>query len=494
MQTFLFSFLIDMFNFTYRHSLVGRRFVIFTVLFSSFITLLFTVVQLSAEYNKQLDQRVLFNQIIQDSLLDSLSKSIWTYDDAQIYLQLQGIVNIPTIERAVLDLPENVEFNIGKVTSDNIVTERFQVDYSQAGKNRNMGELIIYSEMDSTYNHLMAFGSVMLFSNFLKTALVVLFMLYLSDRLIGRHLMNISQKLAKYNEGEKPCAIELERKYHDENDEIDLLVDSINNMQQRIYFERNKAFSELKKKEDIQEQIVDQKEKLLKLEHKVSLSEIVRSLANELNAPLINIKAFCKLSLEQMQSSTFEQKRLELVVDKIIENSCHALDIVNRTKEIMKRSEPKRTTINVNKLISSAIFLLSQELKQALVTIKHHESEQYVGIYADELQIEQVLVNLFRNAIDALCSIEMNNKSIEVSAIIHNDQVIIRIEDNGPGMSDLIVDKVFQPFFSTRDKGLGVGLCIAKTLVNSNSGDISINRNYKQGACFNVELPLEASE
>jgi len=479
-----------MFNFTYRQSLVGRRFVLFTVLFSSFITLLFTVAQLSVEYNKQLNQRILFNQIIHDSLLDSLSKSIWTYDDAQINLQLQGIVNIPTIERAVLDLPENVEFNIGQITSNSIVSERFQVNYSQAGKDRHMGELIIYSEMDSTYNHLIAFGGAMLFSNLFKTALVVLFMLYLSNRLIGRHLLNISQKLAQYNEGDKPCPIELQRRHHDENDEIDLLVDSINNMQQRIYFERNKAFNEVRQKEDIQLQIVEQKEKLLKLEHKVSLSEIVRSLANELNAPLINIKAFCKLSLEQMQAPKLEQKRLELSIDKMIENSCHALDIVNRTKEIMKRSEPQRTTNNVNQLVTRAIFLLSQELKQASITIKHHANDQYIGIYADGLQIEQVLVNLFRNAIEALGTVDSKNKSIEVSTTVNNDRVIIRIEDNGPGMNDLIIEKVFQPFFSTRDKGLGVGLCIAKTLVNSNDGDITIHRNYRQGACFNIELPL----
>lgn len=480
-----------MFNFTYRHSLVGRRFVLFTVLFSSIITLLFTVVQLSVEYDKQLDQRALFNEIIHDSLLDSLSKSIWTYDDAQIYLQLQGIVNIPTIERAVLNLPENVEFNIGQVASDNIVIEAFEVNYSQGGQQRKMGELVIYSEMDSTYNHLFAFGSAMLFSNLLKTALVVFFMLYLSDRLIGRHLMKISYKLAEYNEGDKPYSIDLNRQHHDENDEIDLLVDSINNMQQRIHFERSKAINEMQQKEEIQQQIVAQKEKLLKLEHKVSLSEIVRSLANELNAPLINIKGFCKLSLEHMQGHKIEPKRLELVVDKIIENSCHALDIVNRSKEIMQRIDPLKVTTNVNQLISRAIFLLDQELTQGSISIKHHANDQYVGIYADELQIEQVLVNLLRNAIEALGSIDTNNKYIEVSAIIYNNQVIIRIEDNGPGLSDLIIDKVFQPFFSTRNKGLGVGLCIAKTLVNNNDGDISINRNYMQGACFNIELPLK---
>lgn len=478
-----------MFNFTYRHSLVGRRFVLFTVLFSSVITLLFTVVQLSAEYNKQLDQRVLFNQIIEESLLDSLSKSIWTYDDAQIYLQLQGIVNIPSIERAVLNLPENVEFNIGEITASNIVDQHFDVNYQQAGQERRMGQLTIYSEMDSTYNHLIAFGSAMLFSNFLKTALVVLFMFYLSDRLIGRHLMHISNKLAKFSEAEKAEPIELNRKYHDENDEIDLLVDSINNMQQRIFFERNKAFNEVKKKEEIQLEIVEQKEKLLKLEHKVSISEIVRSLANELNAPLINVKAFCKLTLEQMQQPSFDPKRVELAVDKIIENSCHALDIVNRTKEIMQRNEPQKEKVNVNVLIEKSVFLLSQELESVGVSINHHAPEDNVEILADKLQMEQALLNILRNSIEALSTMDTSNRSIEASATIFQEQVIIRIEDNGPGLSELIIDKIFQPFFSTRDKGLGVGLCIAKTLITSNDGEVVVNLDYKQGACFIISFP-----
>lgn len=480
-----------MFNVTYNHNLIGRRFVIFTVLFSSIITLLFTVVQLSIEYDKQLDQRALVKGIINNSLLDSLSKSIWTYDDAQINLQLQGIVNIPTIERAVLELPENVEFKIGSLKSSNIINESFSVDYMQRTQFINVGKLIIYSEMDSTYNHLLTFGSVMLISNLLKTALVVIFMLYLSDRLIGRHLMTISQKLSSYNEQDKPEIIDLKRQNNEDNDEIDFLVDSINNMQQRIYFERNKAINELKQKEEIQCQIAAQKENLLKLEHKVSMSEIVRSLANELNAPLLNIKAYCNLSINQMQDQHFEPKRLELSVDKIVENNSHALDIVNRTTEIMKRSDPKQTRININTLITRSILLLSQEAKQASITIKHDSDEQNIIVYVDELQIEQVLMNLLRNSIEALSLFEIKNKLITISVIKFNEKITIDIEDNGPGLSDIILDKVFTPFFSTKKNGLGVGLSIAKTLITSNDGRLNINKSKKQGACFNIELPCK---
>jgi len=484
---------MTMFNLVYNHSLIGRKFVIYTVLFSSLITLLFTVTQLVLEYDKQLEQRVLIKKIINDSLLDSLSKSIWTYDDAQIYLQLQGIVNIPTIERVVLELPEHVEFNIGKITSKNIVNYKLDLNYNHDVNGGKVGVLIVYSEMDSTYNHLLTLGIAMLASNLFKTSLVILFMLFLFDRFIGRYLMKIAHKLAEYNDGDKNTQIDLKRNNED-NDEIDLLVDSINNMQQRIYFERNKAFNELKQKEEIQLEITEQKEKLLKLEHKVSLSEIFRSLADELNTPLINIKQFCNLLLEQIQSKEFDPRRLELILDKVIENSERASDTINRTKEIMKRSEPQRISLNINHLITRSIFLLSQELKETPIKIKHHASEHYVAISADELQIEQVLVNLIRNSIEALSLINTNNKLIEISAIVYNDVVIIRIEDNGPGLNELIIDKIFNPFFSTREKGVGVGLSIAKTLINSNGGKIFINRNTREGACFNIELPLNKAE
>ena len=108
--------------------------------------------------------------------------------------------------------------------------------------------------------------------------------------------------------------------------------------------------------------------------------------------------------------------------------------------------------------------------------------------------MEQVLVNLIRNSIEALCLINTNNKLIEISAIVYNEIVVIRIEDNGPGLNELIIDKIFNPFFSTREKGVGVGLSIARTLINSNDGKISINRNTREGACFNIELPLSKTE
>jgi len=484
---------MTMFNLVSNHSLIGRKFVIYTVFFSSFITLLFTVTQLVFEYDKELEQRILIKKIINDSLLDSLSKSIWTYDDAQIDLQLQGIVNIPTIERVVLELPEHVEFNIGKITSNNIVNYKLDINYKHDANGGKVGVLVVYSEMDSTYNHLLTLGIVMLTSNLFKTSLVILFMLFLFDRFIGRYLMKITYKLAKYNDGDKNTQIDLKRN-NTNSDEIDLLVDSINNMQQRIYFERNKSFNELKQKEEIQLEITEQKEKLLKLEHKVSLSEIFKSLADELNSPLINIDQFCGVLLQQIQSKDFDHRRLELMLGKVKENSRHASDIVNRTKEIMKRSEPHRISLNINHLITRSIFLLSQELKQTSIEIQHHASEQYVAVYADELQMEQVLVNLIRNSIEALCLTTTNNKLIEISAIIYNDIVAIRIEDNGPGLNELIMDKVFTPFFSTREKGVGVGLSIAKTLINSNGGKISINRDARKGACFNIQLPLNKPE
>ncbi|NRA85537.1 MAG: hypothetical protein HRU22_17705, partial [Gammaproteobacteria bacterium] len=112
------------------------------------MALLFTIVQVKFEYERELTKHQMYQQLISESLLGSLSKSIWTYDDAQIYLQLQGIVKIPTIEKVMLSLPDNVVFSVGKIQSKKTLIDEIDVVYSPArNKTRRLGLLTIHSGM-----------------------------------------------------------------------------------------------------------------------------------------------------------------------------------------------------------------------------------------------------------------------------------------------------------------------------------------------------------
>ncbi len=476
-------------NYSFRYSLLGRWFILYSVIFSSCIAMLLTVIQVYGEYNHELSKHSMYHKIIEQSLLDSLSKSVWIYDDSQIYTQLQGIVNIPSVERAMLILPENVRFNVGEVTANNIQQHRIDVNYHLQNNDQNMGYLIVYSEMDSTYKHLLEFGSFMLLANATKTAFVVLFMLFLFNHLIGRHLTRISNDLALYREGEKPNLISLDRQHKFSQDELDTLVDSINNLQRRVYFEQHNAKNQARQKDAFQNEIIAQKEKLLMLERNVGLSEISRSFAQELRGPLTGIKGYSELCQQQLSATPLDKNSLRRSLDKVRENSLQAVTILERSTEILKSNEPNCEKVDINETIANVLLMLSHNIAEVDIVVKHQTATYPVYVFADELQLEQVLVNLLRNAIEALLEKSGDLLFIEISAITQNNNVVVRIEDNGHGIEKSMQEKLFTPFFSTKNNGLGVGLSLSRILLSGMGGSISLVDKVGLGACFCINLP-----
>ena len=481
---------IIMINLTGNHSLIGRRFIFLTVLFSSCLALFFTLIQVKFEYDRELSKHAMYHQLINESLLDSLSKSIWTYDDAQIYLQLQGIVKIPTIEQATLTLPDNVKFSVGKIESDRVTNQAVEVIYSPRPKQiLNLGQLTLYSGMDETYFHLFKFGGLMLLSNTTKAGLVVLLMLYLIDHLIGRHLYQISRYLSLHQEGQKPVELTLERRFYTRNDELDLLVESLNNMQQRIYFEQRRALAESNKREQLQAQLIEQKEQLHTLERHSGLGEMAATLAHELKQPLSGVVGYAQLSDQLVNESPLDVMRLKDSLTKLKYNGRLAQAIIDRTKRLLQNTNPSLSVVAINPLIERIISLLSHNLTEAGVIITHHHNEQPLNIKVDEIQFEQVLINLIRNAIDALSEQPQAIKQIEITATKDSDMVRIKVEDNGVGISEQVSSQLFKPFFTTKVKGMGIGLTTSLNLMQGMSGSISARNRLERGACFTISLP-----
>ncbi|NRA69896.1 MAG: GHKL domain-containing protein [Gammaproteobacteria bacterium] len=471
------------------HSLIGRRFILYTVLFSSCIALLFTLIQVQLEYKRELSKHAMYQQLINDSLLNSLSKSIWTYDDSQIYLQLQGIVKIPTIEQVKLNLPENIKFNVGNIQSNQLNYTEIDVQYSSAQDSRVLAQLVIVSGMDETYLHLMSFGSIMLLLNATKTALVVIFMLFLVDRLIGQHLYTISRHILNYQETKKPLPLKLHRTMYIKHDEIDQLVDSLNSMQQRIYFERNNSLAEAQKREHLQAKIIEQKEQLYALERNVNLSDMT-SLGQELEQPLMGIVGYANIARRMLDEDSKDVERFSQIVDKISNNSHLATSIVERSKNVLNLTIPVLELIDVNSLISTVINMLGHELNESGVIVAHHNEQQRQLIKVDGKQFEQVLIHLIRNAIDALQEQPDDLRFIEISCIEDGRFTRVIVEDNGQGISEEISNKLFKPFFTTKKQGLGIGLSSSKNLIEAMHGTIVARNRLDRGACFTISIPL----
>jgi len=472
------------------HSLIGRRLISYTVLFSSCLALIFTLFQVNVEYKNELQKHRLNQALIESSLLHSLAQSVWTFDDAQIYSQLQGMVNIPMIERVSLRLPDNVRFNVGQVLSMEVDELSFDVVFAEnISQDTKLGVLKVYAGMDQTYLHLLKYSAIVLFFNVTKTALVIMFMFYLIDRLIGRHLFKISRHLSQYQDSAQAKPLVLSRCHHIKNDEIELVVNALNKMQKNIQFEKDRAKSEAQKREALQQQVIEQKEQVLTLERNVGLAEMAITLGDELNRPLHSICDYSQMCRKMLSESIVEPHLLLNLIEKLNNQANNAINILERSQNVRINTQPMLACVDINRIIRQVIALLHYNLNDAGIMLTHHCSDSELLIVADELQLEQVLINLIRNAIDALVEQPQGIRLIEITAWHEESAVRLRVEDNGAGFSVDAASELFKPFFTTKQQGIGVGLSISQNLITAMNGSITARNRLDRGACFTISLP-----
>jgi len=477
-----------MFRFTFQESVIGRRFIFYTLIFSSFIALVFTLIQVERESLREIQKYAHFEQIIEHSLLDSLGNSIWAYDDSQIYSQLQGIKNLPTVQRVHLALADNVQFSVGEVTAEYTQTNKFSVYYANHGMTQVMGELTVYGSMDERYVYLLEYAALILATNISKTMFVVIFMFFLFELLISRHLLRISDELTNYNQGKKPIRFTLERSPRENKDELDLVVESLNNLQQRIFFEQCKVNNEIRQKEQLHHKIIEQKEQLIELERNIGLNEFALGLRVEVRKPLFNLKTCCEKLHHDVNTIPYNRLAVNNGLEDMAQYIHRALEVINRSNDLFKYKKPQCVSLNITDSITKVLDLLSHNFDEANIEVKHKTLAHSVMAFADEKHIEQVLLSVVKNSLESLIISKRDNKSIEISAFSIDDKVEIHIEDNGMGVKEHLLEKLFVPYYTTKQTGLGIGLSISRSILNEMNASISANNNAR-GLSIIINLP-----
>ncbi len=212
------------------------------------------------------------------------------------------------------------------------------------------------------------------------------------------------------------------------------------------------------------------------------LGEITAGIAHELNTPLTNILGFSEL-LKENCSREEDIKDL----DKIIQNAIYSREVVKKLMFFACEMPQTRETIDIVPTITSAIDLLRPTLrkKQMECILETHEK---LFLKADALQITQVLFNLVMNAI----YFTPEQGTIEIKAFQKNEQVIIKVKDEGTGLTAEAKEKLFEPFFTTKPigEGSGLGLSVVHGIIASHQGSISAKNNIEKGATFEIQLPI----
>ena len=229
---------------------------------------------------------------------------------------------------------------------------------------------------------------------------------------------------------------------------------------------------------------------------RISLAgEMAGALAHELSQPLTAIAAYARGCLRVLGGKAPEPEMLYEGVSEVAEQAERAGDVLGRLREFVRGGEPRRAFVEVAPLIHAAVSLARAEATQNEVEIDARLESGLPPVLADHVQIEQVLLNLLRNALEAIATADSQQRLIVVEAHYNSRRAVeISVTDSGPGISTDVANRLFEPFVTTKPEGMGMGLSICRSIVASHGGKLRMLRRVGPGATFVFDLPTDGHE
>jgi two-component system, LuxR family, sensor kinase FixL len=217
--------------------------------------------------------------------------------------------------------------------------------------------------------------------------------------------------------------------------------------------------------------------------------------AHELSQPLTAIAAYARGCLWPLAGAEPKPALLREGLAGLVQQAERAADVLDRLREFVRGGEYRRVPTEVEPLIAAVFTLVRAEALRKGVELEARIDPGLPAVAADPVQIEQVLVNLLRNAMDAMEAANGKQRSILVGARRKRKAAVeIAVTDVGPGIAAEVSDTIFEPFVTTKPDGMGMGLSISRSIVESHGGTLQMERNTPSGAIFFFELPTVAAE
>ena len=226
---------------------------------------------------------------------------------------------------------------------------------------------------------------------------------------------------------------------------------------------------------------------LMHISRLTAMGEMASTLAHELNQPLSAIANYLKGARRLAESGAANPARISEAMDKAADQAVRAGQIIRRLREFVARGESERRIESLPKLIEEAAALALVGAKEFGVRVRFQLSPEAELVLADKVQVQQVTLNLIRNAIDAMEDSPQRNLLI-ASDMVGPDMARVTIADSGPGVSPDVADRLFQPFVTTKSQGMGVGLSISRTIIEAHGGRLWVENNPSGGAMFRFTL------
>jgi signal transduction histidine kinase len=227
----------------------------------------------------------------------------------------------------------------------------------------------------------------------------------------------------------------------------------------------------------------------------LSLGELTASIAHEISQPLTAVVTHGQACLEWLSGSPPNLEKARLTTESIVRDGTRAGAVLDRIRALFRKQAPVKDWTDVNEVIHELTAFLRNETRARRISIRAELSPALPKVKADRVQLQQVVMNLMLNGMDAMSGADVREKELVIrSQKEKEEQVLIAIEDSGAGLDPDTADKIFDPFFTTKPHGIGVGLSISRSIIESHQGRLWAAVRPGGGTVFQLTLPTSAEE
>ena len=225
------------------------------------------------------------------------------------------------------------------------------------------------------------------------------------------------------------------------------------------------------------------------------MGEMASSIAHELNQPLAAIANYAQGCVRRLSSNDYRVGEIIAALQNISQQSKRSGEIIRRLRSFVAKGEPKRTRADINEIVQNAASLAYFEARKKGIILRLNLGENLPPVHADVIQIEQVILNLVRNAIEAMAKNLWNKRELRIHTwSLDNRTVEVAVWDTGHGLLPEDQKRVFDAFFTTKRDGMGMGLSISRSIIEAHGGSLTATNNQDQGATFKFSLPVLQEE
>jgi two-component system, LuxR family, sensor kinase FixL len=256
--------------------------------------------------------------------------------------------------------------------------------------------------------------------------------------------------------------------------------------------ETNNDITERKHAEDA---LHKAQEELAHVSRVMTMGELVASIAHEVNQPLGAIVTNGHACVRLLSRDAPDLDKSLQIIERMIKDGMRASEVIKRIRDLLHKAPSEKAPLNINEVIQEVIALVSSDVLRTKIKLRTDLAADLPPVEADRIQLQQVILNLILNAKDALSAVQTHPRELVVtSRKDESGEVLVAVRDTGNGLDPTIAARIFEPFYTTKPKGMGLGLSISRTIIEAHGGRLWATQNEEKGATIQFALPPGISQ